>query len=592
MQKLCVFHEKVWRERKKVQNYIYTANRLCDILKVKGDFEEALKIGIPTLEMIENGQGGDMRDKMNILFLVGQCQIYLNQFSESKETLEKAYELCLDAIKNDSTNMSTLNTIENTYNTSENYMKTQQYQEAEIWLGHCQLALDQYTGDGPVPSDYLRAVVLILKAELYEREGKHAEASEAYADYQKTGYGQTSEGKLAGANYLMKAGRWGQAADNFVYVDTLFNVRDMSMSLDNIQEWLLPQLRANIYAKRDKKAFDLSLTLCDQLDSAITSNKKDNAAELSTVYETQKKDAEIAKQQIEISQQKLVGLGAALVLLTLFFIVYTLYRRRLARMQAAHERIESELRIAREIQMSMVPSEFPEREGLDMYATMTPAKEVGGDLYGYLLEEDQLYFAVGDVSGKGVPASLFMAQATRLFTTLAKQGMQPAEICTRMNDALSGVDNVNGMFVTLFSGLIDLKTGHLSYCNAGHNPPVIGGNDTHGEFLEMIPNAPIGLWPGLEYEGEKIDNIQGKPLFIYTDGLNEAENREQVQLGDDRLLEILRSTRFKNARQMIDTLTAEVAKHRAGAEPNDDLTMMCIRVGTNYESLEFMIDKV
>jgi sigma-B regulation protein RsbU (phosphoserine phosphatase) len=203
---------------------------------------------------------------------------------------------------------------------------------------------------------------------------------------------------------------------------------------------------------------------------------------------------------------------------------------------------------------------------------------VGGDLYGYVLQDDKLYFAVGDVSGKGVPASLFMAQATRLFRTLAAQGMMPADICIRMNDALSGEDNVNGMFVTLFLGLIDLKTGHLDFCNAGHNPPVIGGGEHHGDFLSMIPNAPIGLWPGLKYEGEEIENIKKRPLFIYTDGLNEAENRQQEQFGDDRLLDILRHTHFETAQQVIDTLKAVVEQHRNGAEPNDDLTMMCVRV--------------
>ena len=132
-----------------------------------------------------------------------------------------------------------------------------------------------------------------------------------------------------------------------------------------------------------------------------------------------------------------------------------------------------------------------------MYAIMTPAKEVGGDLYSYLIQGDMLYFCVGDVSGKGVPSSLFMAQATQLFRTLAAQQMMPAEICTRMNDALSGEVNENGMFVTLFLGLLNLETGHLDFCNAGHNPPVVGGGDNQGDFLQMESNAPIGLWEGL-----------------------------------------------------------------------------------------------
>lgn len=245
---------------------------------------------------------------------------------------------------------------------------------------------------------------------------------------------------------------------------------------------------------------------------------------------------------------------------------------------AAKERIESDLRIARNIQMGMVPHNFPDRPDLDIYASMTPAKEVGGDLYGYLLKGDALYFCVGDVSGKGVPASLFMAQVTRLFRTLANQQMAPADICTQMNEALSGDENPTCMFVTLFMGLLDLQTGHLQFCNAGHNPPVIGGGDQHGEFLKMLPNFPIGVLPGLEFQGEEIDSIKGRPLFVYTDGLNEAENREHEQFGDDQLLSILRNTHFESAQQVVETLYNEVQRHRDGADPNDDLTMMCLRM--------------
>lgn len=240
--------------------------------------------------------------------------------------------------------------------------------------------------------------------------------------------------------------------------------------------------------------------------------------------------------------------------------------------------IESELNVASNIQMSMLPSVFPNREGLDMHASMTPAKEVGGDLYGYLLKGDSLYFCVGDVSGKGVPASLFMAQVTRLFRTLANQQMAPADICTHMNEALSGDENPTNMFVTMFVGMVNLQSGHLMFCNAGHNPPVIGGGEHHGEFLQMLPNFPIGVLPGLEFQGEEIDTIKGRALFLYTDGLNEAENREHEQFGDDQLLSILRNTHFESAQQVVDTLYNEVQRHRDGADPNDDLTMMCLRM--------------
>jgi serine phosphatase RsbU (regulator of sigma subunit) len=309
---------------------------------------------------------------------------------------------------------------------------------------------------------------------------------------------------------------------------------------------------------------------------------RSDAEELAVIYETQQKEEKIAHQEAELSQQRLFWVGIIFVAMVVFFIIFTIYRvraaKRLSEMKAAQERIEGELQIARDIQMSMVPHDFPVRNGLDMYAAMTPAREVGGDLYGYVLKDDSLYFAIGDVSGKGVPASLFMAQATSLFQTLASQGMAPAEICTLMNNTLSGDNNESGMFVTFFLGVINLTTGHLSFCNAGHNPPVIGGDADHGNFLEMNANAPIGLWPGLEYEGEELETIKGRPLFFYTDGLNEAENSQQQQFGDEHLLDILRHTQFDSARQVIETLTAEVERHRNGADPNDDLSMMCIEV--------------
>lgn len=243
---------------------------------------------------------------------------------------------------------------------------------------------------------------------------------------------------------------------------------------------------------------------------------------------------------------------------------------------AQKERIESELRIARDIQMSMVPHEFPDRKGLKLYASMTPAKEVGGDLYHYLLLDDLLYFCVGDVSGKGVPASLFMAQTVRMFHVLAMQGMKPAEIANRMNADFS-VNNEQGMFVTMFIGQADLRTGKLDFCNAGHNAPVLS-DDEGGHFIEMEPNAPIGLWPELEYVGETIADIKGRPLFVYTDGLSEAENELQEQFGDEQLLEILRGMRYHDARKVVETLAAKVEEHRNGAEPNDDLTMLCLEI--------------
>ena len=240
---------------------------------------------------------------------------------------------------------------------------------------------------------------------------------------------------------------------------------------------------------------------------------------------------------------------------------------------AAKASLESELNVAREIQMSMVPRRFPKREGLDLYAEMAPAKQVGGDLYGYALKGDQLYFCLGDVSGKGVPASLFMSQTARLFHTFAKEGTMPADIAVRMNNELSE-NNDRCMFVTMFIGLVNLSTGRLDFCNCGHNPPVMDD-----AFLQMAhKNKPLGLLGGIPYQGEYIDDIRGRQLLIYTDGLNEAENQAGELLGNNRLLELMGTTASLTAKEVIKMLTESVARFRDGAEPNDDLTLMCLRI--------------
>ena len=249
----------------------------------------------------------------------------------------------------------------------------------------------------------------------------------------------------------------------------------------------------------------------------------------------------------------------------------------------AKERIESDLRIARDIQQSMIPQKFPpfpERTDIDLFASMTPAKAVGGDLYDFILLDEKLYFCLGDVSGKGVPASLFMAVARNLFRVVSQQGLPAAEIADKLNNALSE-DNDSGMFVTMFIGIIDLPTGRLDFCNAGHNPPVIKMPDGSTHFIEMQPNAPLGLWPGLPYEGEYIEDISGCPFFVYSDGLNEAENEKQEQYGDDLLLEMLEKHPFNSSQETVEMMKADVARHANGAEQSDDLTMLCVKVKGN-----------
>ena len=252
------------------------------------------------------------------------------------------------------------------------------------------------------------------------------------------------------------------------------------------------------------------------------------------------------------------------------------YISELKRTTAVKASIESELKVASDIQMGMIPRvfpPFPERQDIDLYASMTPAKVVGGDLYDYFLQNERLYFCVGDVSGKGIPAAMFMAITRDLFRIIAQQNRSPWEIATMMNNFLVK-DNDQSMFVTMFIGMIDLPKGRLEYCNCGHNVPILDG-----QFLEMTStNQPLGLWECNAFEGEVIDDIRNRQLLVYTDGLNEAENERQERLGDDRLLEAMQGTEQLTSEEIIHRLKVVVSNHRAGAEPNDDLTLLCLSI--------------
>ena len=158
-----------------------------------------------------------------------------------------------------------------------------------------------------------------------------------------------------------------------------------------------------------------------------------------------------------------------------------------------------------------------------------------------------------------------------MFRTLVDGHLTPEAIATRLNHALTE-NNDQGMFVTMFIGLINLKTGHMEFCNAGHNPPLLDG-----QYMEVEPNAPIGLWEDLVYEGEEVDNMHGKTLFVYTDGINEAENIRKEQFGDKRLQALLQQD-LGSARQTSETIHKAVEDFVGDAEPSDDLTKMCIKM--------------
>lgn len=244
---------------------------------------------------------------------------------------------------------------------------------------------------------------------------------------------------------------------------------------------------------------------------------------------------------------------------------------------ANKERIESELRIAREIQMGMVPKifpPFPKRDDIDLYATLIPAKEVGGDLYDFFIEDNKLHFIIGDVSGKGVPASLVMAVTCRLFRTVASNIHVPSEIIRVLNNAIAE-SNESNMFCTAFVGILNLETGHLQYSNAGHNPPFVISPDGSTFMLPVKPNLAMGLWEGFDYQDQEYHVEKGTKIFLYTDGVNEAENVNKELYGEDRMLQILSRCNTGNPQEIVEKMLGDIRCHTNGAEQNDDITMLC-----------------
>jgi sigma-B regulation protein RsbU (phosphoserine phosphatase) len=241
------------------------------------------------------------------------------------------------------------------------------------------------------------------------------------------------------------------------------------------------------------------------------------------------------------------------------------------------DRMQEELNVAHTIQMSMLPQTFPafpEHEEFDLYATLKPAREVGGDFYDFFFsDEDHLCLVVGDVSGKGVPAALFMAVSQTMIKTAAKGDRSPASIVTRVNDALSA-DNPTSMFVTLFLTIIDIRTGQFSYCNAGHNPPYIAHADGEVTCLNERHGVVMGAMEGLAYGENQRDLKPGDALFVFTDGVTEAMDTGGQLYGEERLEKLLDNDNGVAAELLTASAMQSVEAFAEGAEQADDITIL------------------
>lgn len=248
---------------------------------------------------------------------------------------------------------------------------------------------------------------------------------------------------------------------------------------------------------------------------------------------------------------------------------------------AAKERIESEIHIARSIQMSLVPRTFPpfpERKDVELFAMLDPARDIGGDFYDFFMEEDDhLCLVVGDVSGKGVPAALFMAVTRTFLRTIWNVERDPAATLTRLNNELAH-DNEPTMFVTLFCARIHLPTGRCVYANGGHNPPFLVRGDGTVHRLPNVKGTLVGGMEDMVFEEGSVDMEPSDTLFLYTDGVTEAMNPGEVLTGEDWTIHELEKVRTRTCESLIVEMREALKRYAAGAEQSDDITMLAFRL--------------
>ena len=251
--------------------------------------------------------------------------------------------------------------------------------------------------------------------------------------------------------------------------------------------------------------------------------------------------------------------------------------RQLGESTAAREKIEKELNVARVLQMDILPRSFPKRDDIDLFATLKPAKQVGGDFYDFFfLDEHRLCFVIGDVSGKGVPAALFMSMAKALIKATAQTNQLTDKILETVNKELAE-DNDTCTFVTVFIGFLDLQSGELSYCNAGHNFPIIYQTGGTPEFLEGGRSMILGIDDDTVFVSESIQLQPGQYICLYTDGITEAFNEEDEEFSDERLMDFISRNTGSPVQELAEKLVQEV-KSFAGKKPqSDDITVLTLQ---------------
>lgn len=574
--------------------YAKSASRLANLLSVRGDYETALNFAIPAANRLEKLEADTLSDYINLLIYIGCCQAGLGQTGESTaDGFERAYKKHLENIEKNHTDESYKNAIAGLINIAYACNITKNYADAINWTAKFGELLGEYEQRPSTNGDYVDKQIArfgIYKAIALEGLGRKDAAAKEFEEYQNTDFSKTPEGRINAIDYLAVAKRWEEAADNYSSLDAMLGLKRY-YSLDDIKDLMIKKYHANLMAGRRDSAFAVSLQISNSLDKAFAQAKQIDEEEQSMIIKRVEQQTALRE---KYERMKAYGALGVLGLVILAFLAILLYSRNtnkrlkqayrnleesnelLEKETADKERANTEHRITQSIQQKMVPEALPQCKGYGLYATMIPSDGVCGDLYDCILRDDKLYFCIGNPVDKDAQSSVLAGMVWALFRNVAEHEDTPKNIVTEINTALVKSGD-RQMGVTLFVGIIDLVTGHLTYCNAGHGAPLLLEEEVTP--LSVDENPPLGSkfrWDFIEHE---LMLEKGSMLFLFTSGLGLARNPKRKQYGDKMVHgAALQAMKMNSApRPFVENIQQTIEKFIDGAPQSRDMTMLVIR---------------
>ena len=572
--------------------YAKAASHLANLMALRGDYENGLKLATPVVQKLEEQQCDTTSDYVNLLIYIGCCQAGLGTTGDAVgDGFDKAYEKHLDNVKKNRTDEAYKSAFAGLINIAYACNYTGQYRDALKWNGHLSEMLSEYEQRPGINPDYVdkqQARYNLYQAQALEGLGKTEEAAKAFDAFLATDYAKTPEGRIMANDYLIVAKRWGEAADNYQSLTALLGNSDDGYSLDNIESLVLKKYQANLLAGRRDSAIAVSMQLCDSLAGAFKRAKEIDAAEQAVIVS---KVEELGDQQVAAERRNQLQRIGIFGLLFLIFLGYLLYRRHNHhQLKKAHEelqedlgtietvatersRTETEQRFAAAIQQRLTHAPLPQRKDLDVYVSQTPGTMPGGSFYDTLLCDDTLLFCIGSAAAQGIDAATAAAMVWAQFRTAAAFGQAPEQIVNAVSEAIADGQNIP---VRLFVGQLDLTTGQLRYCNAGNNTPLL--TDEEISLLPIDDTAPAGSQPGTVYTAQETTIAPGKLLFIYTDGIAEATDADGKTLGDKQFRGMALQAAKLNAKPQLfyDNILKAIDSFTGGTPQADDLTLMVV----------------